>query len=85
VYRLQYAQGQPASARRAHELDPKTKTAKMAAVCSDYIFRAAARPLETLCRSRLLERRIERLASLSEAAIFLQEATKETKMPGEFC
>jgi hypothetical protein len=62
VHRLQYTQGQPASARSAHELDPQTQTAKMAAVRPDYLFYAAARSLEALRRSRLLERRIERLS-----------------------
>ena len=62
VHRVQYTQGQPASARSAHELDPQTQTAKMAAVRPDYLFRAAARPLETLCRSRVLECRTERLS-----------------------
>ena len=65
VYRLQYAQGQPTTARSAHELDPQTQTAKVAAVRPDYLFRAAARPLEALCRSRLLERRVERLVPLN--------------------
>ena len=80
VHRLQYAQGQSAPARSAHELDPQTEEAKMAAVCPDHVFSTAARSVEALRRSRVLERRIKRLASLSESAIFLQEATKETKV-----
>src|SRR5206468_12267662 len=80
MHRVQHAQGQPASARSAHEFDPQTKTAKMAAVRPDYVLCSTARSLEALCRSRLLECGIERLASLSESAIFLQKATKETKV-----
>src|SRR5206468_13008277 len=75
MHRVQHAQGQPASARSAHEFDLQTKTAKMAAVRPDYVLCSTARSLEALCRSRILERGTERLASLSESAIFLQKAT----------
>ena len=63
VHRLQYAQGQPPSARSAHELNPQTEAAKMAAVRPDHVFSTAARSLETLRGPRLLERRAERLVS----------------------
>src|SRR5439155_1244163 len=66
VHSLQHAQRQPAPQRSAHEPGPQTQTAKMAAVRPCYICRAATRPLETLCRSRVLERRTERLASIHE-------------------
>src|SRR5206468_10564586 len=61
MHRLQYPQGQPAPARSAHDFDSQTEAPEVAPVRSDHVFRAAARPLEALCRSRLLECRAERL------------------------
>ena len=65
VYQVQYAQRQPASARSAHEPDSQTQATEVAAVRACHIFGPAARSLEALRRSRVLERRIERLVSLS--------------------
>src|SRR5437773_12292837 len=81
VHRLQYTQGQPAAARSAHELDPQTQASKMAPVCSDHVFRAAARPVEALCRSRLLERGTERLASHYRAFDSLAPAHSACGLP----
>src|SRR5262249_8231197 len=65
---LQYAQGQPAPARSAHESDSQTEAAEVAAICADHFLCAAARSLEALRRSRVLERGAERLASLKSRA-----------------
>jgi hypothetical protein len=43
----------------------RIEVAEMATVCADYLLCAAARSLEALCRSRLLERRVKRLSVAS--------------------
>ena len=48
--------------RSTHDLDPQTEAAEVASICSDHFFCAPARYLEALRRSRVLERRTERLS-----------------------
>ena len=66
LHRVQYAQRATGSPREAHMTpDPQTEAPEVAAVRADHLPGAAARKLETLCRSGILERRIERLSVAS--------------------
>src|SRR5262249_61577929 len=66
MHRLQYAQRQSGPARSAHEFDPQTEATEVAFVCSDHVCCSAARSLEALRRSGVLERRAERLSSMND-------------------
>ncbi len=63
VYPVQHAEGQSTPAGGAHDVNSKTEAAEMAPVPACHVFVAAARELAAFCRSRLLERGVERLRS----------------------
>ena len=67
LYPVQYAQRQSPPARGPHAFDPETETAQVAAVCPRYLWQPGARKLAPFCRSRLLERRAERLIRLARS------------------
>src|ERR1044071_7881515 len=82
LYSVQYPQGQPSRARSEHDSHSQAQAPEVASVRANHFPSAAARKLATLCRSRVLERRVERLISKTSASRALRGQEKRPEPTG---